>query len=65
MELVRRIASKWKKVVDKATLLTLGRKFIVCGRSVSWWDEELISLLRIIGLVSLKPWIKTAIGVIT
>ena len=45
-ELVRRMASKWEKVVDKAALLTLGRKLIICGRSVSWWDEELRQLVK-------------------
>ena len=32
-ELVRRMASKWEKVVDKAALLTLGRKLIICANS--------------------------------
>ena len=45
-ELVRRMASKWEKVVDKAALITLGRKLIICGRSVSWWDEELRQLVK-------------------
>ena len=40
------MASKWKKVVDKATLLTLGLKLIICGKSVSWWDEELWQLAK-------------------
>ena len=38
--------SKWKKVVDNAALLTLGRKIIICGRSVSRWDEELCKLVK-------------------
>ena len=45
-ELVRRMASKWEKVVDKAASLTLGRKLIICGRSVRWWDEELRQMVR-------------------
>ena len=41
------MASKWEKVVDKAALLTLGCKLIICGtcRSVSWWDEDLCQLV--------------------
>ena len=30
-ELVRRMASKWEKVVDKAASKALGRKLIICG----------------------------------
>ena len=45
-ELVCRMASRWKKVVDKAALLTLVCKLTICGRSVSWWDEELRQLVR-------------------
>ena len=45
-ELVRRMASKWEKVVEKAALKALGRKLIVCGRSVNWWDEELRQLVK-------------------
>ena len=33
-------------MVDKATLLTLGGKLIICGRSVSRWDEELHQLVK-------------------
>ena len=39
-ELVRRMASKWEKVVAKVASKALGRKLIICGRSVNWWDEE-------------------------
>ena len=45
-ELVRRMASKWEKVVDKAASIALGRKLIICGRSVSWWDDELRQLVK-------------------
>ena len=45
-ELVRRMASKWEKVVDKAASKALGRKLIICGRSVNWWDEELRQLVK-------------------
>ena len=45
-ELVRRMASKWEKVMDKAALKAWGRKLIICGRSVNWWDEELRQLVK-------------------
>ena len=40
------MASKWEKVVDKAALLTLGRKLIICCRSVSRSYEELRQLVK-------------------
>ena len=40
-ELVRRMASKWEKVVDEAVSIALGHKLVICGRSVRWSDEEL------------------------
>ena len=40
------MASKQEKVIDKATLTTLARKLIICGRSVSWCDEELHQLVK-------------------
>ena len=48
------MASKWGKVVDKAALIVLGCKLIICGRSFSWWDEKICQLVLIVGLVSLK-----------
>ena len=36
LSMVRRMASKWEKVVDKAASKALGRKLIICGRSVNW-----------------------------
>ena len=45
-ELVCRMASKWEKVVDKATSLALGHKFINCDRSVKWWNEKLRQLVK-------------------
>ena len=45
-EFIQRMASKREKIVDKATLFTLGRKLIICSRSVSWWDEELHQLVK-------------------
>ena len=40
------MASKWEKVGDKAASKALGRKLIICGRSVHWWDEELRQLVK-------------------
>ena len=40
------MASKWEKVVDEAASKALGRKLIICGRSVNWWDEELPQLVK-------------------
>ena len=40
------MASKWEKVVDKTPSKALGRKLIICGRSVNWWDEELHQLVK-------------------
>ena len=40
------MARKWEKVLDKAALITLGRKLIICSRSVRWRDEELRQLVR-------------------
>ena len=45
-ELVCRMGSKWENVVDKAASIALGCKLIICGRSVSWWDEELHHLVK-------------------
>lgn len=33
-------------MVDKAACKALGRKLIIRGRSVSWWDEELRQLVK-------------------
>ena len=33
-------------MVDKAASIALGRKLIICGRSVRWWDEELRQLVK-------------------
>ena len=33
-------------MVDKAASIALGCKLIICGRSVSWWDEELGQLVK-------------------
>ena len=57
------MTSNWEKVIDKATVITLGHKLTICVRSVGG-RKTFISLLRIVGLVFLKVWIMTAIGVI-
>ena len=44
--LVRRMASKWEKVVDKAASIALDHKLVICGRSVKWWDDELRQLVK-------------------
>ena len=40
------MASKWEQGVDEAALITLGGKLIICGRSVSCWDEEVRQLVE-------------------
>ena len=40
------MASKWEKVVDKAASIASGRKLIICGWSIKWWDEELRQLVK-------------------
>ena len=45
-ELVCRTVSKQEKVVDRAATVSLGCKLTICGRSVSWWDEELRQLVK-------------------
>ena len=62
-ELVHRMASKWEKMVDKGALLTLGHQLIICGTvgQLVVGMKSFVSLLRIVGLVSLKVWILTAI----
>ena len=42
------MGSKWEKVVDKAASVALGLKLNTgnCGRSVKWWDEKLLQLVK-------------------
>ena len=40
------MASKRAKVVDKAARISLGRKLIICCRSVTWLDEEIHHLTK-------------------
>ena len=37
------------KLIDKFATITLGCKVTICGRSVSWWDEEINQLVRVPG----------------
>ena len=38
--------SEWEKVVSRVAREIVGRKRIVCGLSVSWWDNELRGMVR-------------------
>ena len=38
---VGKTLSEWEKVVSRVARDVFGKKRIVCGRSVRWWDEEL------------------------
>ena len=42
----------------------LGRKVIISGRSVNWWDEELGQLVKYRRTCLPKVKVKTAIGTI-
>ena len=46
MGLLCAMAGKWEKGVDKVALIALGRQLIICGGSVSWWDEDLRQLVK-------------------
>ena len=37
--------SEWEKVVSRVTIDVIGRKRIVCGRSVRWSNEELRDMM--------------------
>ena len=63
-ELVRRMESKWEKVVDKVASKALGRKLIACGSSANWRDEELQQFRRIVEVVLLKVLVMIAIGMV-
>ena len=41
VESVRKALSEWEKVVSRVARDVIGKKRIVCGRSVRWWDEEM------------------------
>ena len=43
------VLSEWESIVNKVAKNVIGEKFIVCGKSVNWWDDEVkdgISLRR-------------------
>ena len=41
IDTVKMALSEWVEVVNRVARKIVGRKRIVCGRSVSWWDDEL------------------------
>ena len=48
-DLVHGVLTEWENIVKKVAKNVIGEKFIVCGKSVSWWDDEIkdkISLRR-------------------
>ena len=48
-DLVYGVLAEWENIVNKVAKNVIGKKFIVCGKSVSWWDDEIknkISLRR-------------------
>ena len=48
-ELVNTVLLEWEHIVNRVAKSEIGEKFIVCGRSISWWDNEVkdkISLRR-------------------
>ena len=59
------MASKWEKVVDKAATVLLGLKLTICGRSVSWWNEEVHQLVRDHRACFAQDLDKVPIGAIT
>ena len=46
IDTVKMALSEWEKVVNRVAREIVGRKRIVCGRSVSWWDDELRGMVR-------------------
>ena len=56
------MASKWVKVLDKAGLIALVLKFIICGRSVKWWDEEFRQLVKERKAFLPKVYVMTVVG---
>ena len=46
IDTVKRALSEWEKVVNRVARKIVDRKRIVCGRSVSWWDDELRGMVR-------------------
>ena len=46
IDTVKMALSEWEKVVNRVAREIVGRKRIVCGCSVSWWDDELRGMVR-------------------
>ena len=46
IDTVKMALIEWEKVVNRVARKIVGRKKIVCGRSVSWWDDELRGMVR-------------------
>ena len=46
IDTVKMALSEWEKVVNRVAREIVGRKRIVCGHSVSWWDDELRGMVR-------------------
>ena len=46
IDTVKMALSEWEKVVNRVARRIIDRKRIVCGRSVSWWDDELRGMVR-------------------
>ena len=45
VESVRKALSEWEEVVSRVVRDVIGKKRIVCGCSVRWWDEELREMM--------------------
>ena len=46
IDTVKMALIEWEKVVNRVAREIVGRKRIVCGHSVSWWDDELRGMVR-------------------
>ena len=46
IDTVKMALIEWEKVVNRVARKIVGRKRIVCGCSVSWWDSELRGMVR-------------------
>ena len=46
IDTVKMALSEWEKVVNRVARRIIDRKRIACGRSVSWWDDELRGMVR-------------------
>ena len=46
IDTVKVALSEWEKVVNRVAKGDCWWKIIVCGHSVSWWDDELRGMMR-------------------